>query len=102
MSDGNAQPLRREREAGHRRRDLDRVLAAFAGAGKRLLAGGPGERTRATDCDAVDPTMFAVAGDDSAHALRVGCRYLAVVAAGDHAIAVAGGAEDGSLMHRNR
>jgi len=90
MSDGNAQPLRREREACHGRRDLDRVFAAFAGACKRLLAGRPGERTGRTDCDVVDPTMFAIAGNDSAHASHVGCRHLPIVPAGDHAITVAG------------
>ena len=88
MRDREAKALRRKGQAGHRRRRLEVALFALACDDMRDFARRPGDRAVRPERDLIDPALLVVGGERVMFAVRIGRDELAIVAAGDDALAV--------------
>ncbi len=102
MCDGDAQSLRRESEPADGRRHVEGFHFALAALDKRGLAGGPRHRAIGMQRDIVDPAPFGVGGEHRHRALGVERGELAIIAAGDNALAIGRRAQDRAAMDGDR
>ncbi len=102
MRDGEAETFGQEGQPadGRRRLELPRLLAFVFSAGlhERSLAGRPGDRAVRPERDLVDPSALRIGGERLAFALGIGRDQLAVVTAGDDALAVGRCGKNGAAM----
>ena len=102
MRDGEAETFGQEGQPADRRRrlELPRFLAFVLSAGlhERGLAGRPGDRAVRPERDLIDPAALWIGGKRLAFALGIGRDQLAVVTAGDDALAVGRCREDGAAV----
>ena len=98
MGDRKPQALRRKGEATDRRGHIEGLVLALAAADEGRLAGRPRHRAIGMQRDIVDPAPLCIGGEYRRLALCVQRDDLAVIAAGDDALAVGHRAEHGAAV----
>ena len=101
MCNGHPQALRRKRQPADGRRHVEGFHFALAALDKRGLAGRPRHRAIGMQRDIVDPAPLCIGGEHGHRALGIERCELAVVAAGDDALAVRRRAQDGTAVDRD-
>ena len=101
VRDRDAQALRREREPAGARRQVERFHLALGVAHEGLLAGRPCHRAVRPERDAIDPAVLRVGRKRLDRSGRICRDDLAVIAAGDDAIAVGHGRQNAATMNLN-
>ena len=98
MGDRYAQSLGRERKPADGRGRIETFFLALAAADERGLAGRPGRGAIGMQRDVIDPAPFCVGRQHRDLALGVKRDDLAIVAAGDDALAVRRRTQNGAAM----